>query len=100
MAQLSFEKHTIDIGGMVDFDCATSVYHDLCSGLDEMDPGDVVVNLAQLECADSSMLSCLVLSLKYAKSKGITLRFMACPGKLSQLIALCGLQYLLTSDCV
>jgi anti-anti-sigma regulatory factor len=95
MRQIFCEGGVISICGVINFTNVMQHYRDLCAAIDSIQSDEIAVNLAGVECVDSSVLPCLVLALNYSKKKNIKIIYRACPHKLLQLIKLCGLNYLM-----
>jgi anti-anti-sigma regulatory factor len=95
MRQIFCEDGVISICGAISFANVMQHYQDFCAAIDSISTDEITVNLAGVECVDSSVLPCLVLALNYAKKKNIKIIYRSCPHKLLQLINLCGLSYLI-----
>ena len=96
MQQITLADHSIIIKGKVSFANVVAIYKELCAAIAKLSPGAVSVNLSELDCVDSAVLPCLTLARNFALEKNIEINYVSCPSKLEQLVAICGLDYLIS----
>lgn len=96
MRQIFCEDDVIKICGVINFANVMQIYKEFCNSIDSAGKNSIEVNLAAVECVDSSILPCLVLAVNHAKKNKMQLQYISSPAKLTHLASLCGLEYLLS----